>query len=109
MKVCGITDNFLNLLPNVRRHFAFSQFFISPRKYLKVRESLRQDYSLIFAMSAIGLSRTFVQFRGLSMNYADSKKSARVSRTFEESFTPRMSAIGLSVIRIGSGKTSKNC
>ena len=34
--------------------------------------------------------------RGISRTYADSKKSAKVSRTFEDSFSPRKSAIGLS-------------
>ena len=44
-------------------------------RFLLVRESVQQDYS-----------RTFKDFQEHSMTYADSKMSARVSRTFKDSF-----------------------
>ena len=77
----GITDNFYNLLPNVRgannqlfRGFASSQIFTGP----VVREGLWQ------------LAGLFADIRGLTRT----AKSPRLSRTFEDSSNPRKSAIG---------------
>ena len=58
-------------------------------------------------MQIIEVISYFAKVRGriirvLSRTYADCKKSARVSRTFEDSFSPRKSAIGLSAIGLSA-------